>query len=160
MKSWGLAVLIGVAAAALAAAVLLLVLSAAKENRDEQCRFHLMRMWNALGAAENPSSREWDGQPTGRAFWDRAAVWPGGKIPLDRRELVCPLLDRTEAGPGVEHIDYRGPARSLRELRADDPVAADRAGNHPTRGNVLMRSGAILAADDAAWARAAQTTSD
>jgi hypothetical protein len=157
---WTKAILIAGGAVLLGGVALVLFLSSAKSNRNEECQFHMMRLFIALNSAETGESKEWDSQPAGRRFWDRSSGWPGARMPIDRRDLVCPVLGRTEPGLGPDHVDYRGPSRSLRLLGADDPVAADREGNHLTRGNVLLKSGTIVEADDAMWARASRTTSD
>ncbi len=160
MRGWWKAIAVAWVVVALGAIAVVAVFATRRNDRSDECRFRLMRMWNALGAAETDRSSEWDRQPQGRAFWDRARDWPSARIPIDRRDLVCPVLGRTEPGAGLDRIDYRGPASSYRRLKFDDPIAADRPGNHPDRGNVLLKSGLIAEADDRLWRRAAETTGD
>lgn len=139
---------------ALVALIVVIARSGSKADRSEECRFHLMRMWNSLNGAEALGSREWDEQAKGRDFWILSRSWPSARIPIDPNDLRCPVLG-SESG-----VDYRGPAKSLRALKPDDAIAADRAGNHPVRGNVLLKNGEILQADERAWARAGETTCD
>ncbi|MBI2901352.1 MAG: hypothetical protein HYY17_14300 [Planctomycetes bacterium] len=154
MKGWLHASLIAGAVVLVAALAVVLFLSTRRRDRRDECRFHLMRMHNALAAAAPATAREWDHAPKGRAFWERSDDWPGARIPFDRRDLACPVLDRPTGS------DYRGPAASYRALGPDDPIAADRDGNHLERGNVLLKSGTIVEADERLWTRAAKTTAD
>ena len=59
-------------------------------------------------------------------------------------------------------IDYRGPASPIRRMDRDDPIVADRPGNHGpgAGGNVVLRSGSVktVPETDPAWGRAAATT--
>lgn len=158
MHSWLKAILIAAIVVGIATIAVVAVFSMRRQNRSDECRFHLMRMWNALGAAESDRHPEWDHVPTGRAFWNRSQDWPGSRIEIDRRDLICPESARTEPGLGVENVAYRGPGRSYRKLKPEDPVAADRPGNHLERGNVLLKSGAIHDADETMWRRAGEST--
>lgn len=102
------------------------------------------------------SSPRWDAAGMGRAFLYRTERWPVPQVlPID---LYCPVKGYTR------EIDYRGPARLLREMKNDEPLFADRPGNHgPGQGgNVVIKSGAIstVAETDPLWLRAAESTTD
>lgn len=147
----------GIAGAVLTLALLVVLFVSTKKRSDfELCKTRLQEIDRAMRRGELFSSPKWDAAGTGRAFFARHAEWPSRyPIPL---EFDCPVKGR----PG--EIDYRGPARPLRELANEDPMAADRVGNHgPGRGgNVLRKDGAVHEAGegDPLWTRAAETTSD
>ena len=75
--------------------------------------------------------------------------------------FICPLSDET---PGPGRCSYRGPAYSLRLKESEDPVSADKEGNHgPGRGgNVLTKTGDVFEVEetDALWLRARTTTKE
>lgn len=154
MKGWMLGGVAGLGLLGLTALVVVVVRSGTKVDRTEECRFHMMRMWNSVNGAEVSSSKAWDDEAKGRDFWILSNQWPSARIPLDPNDLRCPVLGSDQG------VDYRGPARSLRTLKPDEPMAADRVGNHPVRGNVLLKNGEILEADERLWARANETTCD
>lgn len=148
-----LAVALAVAAAAI---VVVLFVSAKKRSNYELCRGNLISLAIALRGGELLDSPRWDEVPRGRAFLADPSRWPmRQRFEID---LSCPVL-----GEGRE-IDYRGPARPLREIRPDQPLCADRPGNHgPGRGgNVMRKSGEVVSVgeNDPLWAQAAETTSD
>lgn len=154
MKGWLLGAAAGVGLLALVGLIVVIARSTTKVDRSEECRFHFMRIWNSLNGAEVLTSKEWDQQPKGRDFWYYSRSWPQARIPIDPADLRCPVLG-SEGG-----IDYRGPAKSLRLLKPNDAIASDRPGNHPTRGNVLLKNGELIEADEALWSKAAETTCD
>jgi hypothetical protein len=151
-----------VLATALFAAVFLLgvmvvaFVSMKKRSTDELCRGNLLAIYMTMRTGELFGSPHWDEAGTGRAFLAQRHKWPTRQLrPLD---LSCPVKGRSP------EIDFRGPASRLRELTPDDPILADRPGNHgPGRGgNVALKSGRIagVSEDHAFWQRAARTTSD
>lgn len=66
--------------------------------------------------------------------------------------FACPLKERF-GGPGT--CDFRGPANPVSRLDADDPVGADKSGNHGEEyaGNVLRLAGDVQEAElgDKLW---------
>jgi hypothetical protein len=149
---------LGVAAGTLfvAAVVIIPFASMRKDSNEELCRANLTVIGMAIRVGELPSSPKWDAVGTGRGFFANYAKWPS----YQQREFdpCCPVKGTRK------DIDYRGPARFLRELKNEEPMAADRVGNHgPGKGgNVLLKTGAChtVAENHALWAAAAQTTSD
>lgn len=154
----GPVLLLAGAALVLAVAALMLVffVSMKKESSEELCRANLAVLGMAIRVGELPNSPKWDGAGRGRDFFRNQEKWPT----YQHRDVdyFCPVK-----GTHAE-CDYRGPSRPLREIRNDEPMAADRLGNHgPDKGgNVLLKTGAVHTAgkNDALWAAAAQTTSD
>jgi hypothetical protein len=155
----------GVIAAAVAGAALIAVGVVAlaglrRVDRREQCLWQLSRVGMAVIAAEARDSAGWDRIGTGRRFFTDFAEWPGPPpFPIDPQWFCCP-----EVGPPAPgRIDYRGPSASLRGMDKNDPIAADRPGNHGAGegGNVVLRGGSVkyVPESDPAWARAASTTS-
>jgi prepilin-type processing-associated H-X9-DG protein len=182
-------VALGVAAAA---AALLLVLYAGSRRRglEAHCRNNLRHLGRL--AADN-----WGGLDparTGRDFWQNVregvyryaaganrGTWKKpyqGLRPEDPRALpddpfLCPVHGRGVSRPeDAAAIDYLGP-RSVREEAAQvprsEPLGADRAGNHPSGGNVLYLDGsareipAIVerrGGGEAAWAEALRLLKD
>jgi hypothetical protein len=110
----------------------------------------------AIRAGELPSSPKWDAAGRGRDFYMNQEKWPS----YQRRDIdVCCPVKATR-----KEIDYRGPSKPLREIRNEEPMAADREGNHgPGKGgNVLLKTGQVYTVTEhhALWIAAAQTTSD
>jgi hypothetical protein len=130
-------------------------------DRREHCLWNLSRIGMVIIAAEPRKTAEWDRIGTGRLFFRDFEQWPGPPpFPFDPRWFCCPEVGK--AVPG--RIDYRGPAASIRELDKDEPVVADKPGNHGAGegGNIVFRNGSSRSVPEAdpAWARAAATTSD
>ena len=156
-KSWPV-LLLAVAAGVLFLSAIFLVffVSMRRESNEELCRANLTVIGMSIRVGELPSSPKWDGVGTGRAFFANYKKWPS----YQQREFdpCCPVKGTRK------EIDYRGPSRFLRELKNEEPMAADRPGNHgPGKGgNVLLKTGAChtVAENHALWAAAAQTTSD
>ena len=148
----------GVVGLAVAAVAVLAVSGLRRSNRQELCLWNLSRIGMSIVAAESHAAG-WERIGTGRRFFLEADRWPGVRpFPMESHWFCCP-----EVGPPEEgRIDYRGPAASLGRLDRDDPVAADRPGNHPRGGNVVLRGGGVKSATDTdpAWLRAASTTTD
>ena len=102
----------------------------AADTEQRLCKEALMIMHNAiLQSQANPK-----GVPTsvGRRFLVEVAV-------RERIALLCPAV--TVKGPRLP-VDFRGPVRPWEDLLPDDPVAADREGNHGGL-TVLLKSGAV-----------------
>jgi|ERR1043166_4005394 hypothetical protein len=127
-----------------------------KRSDAEMCAANLVILYNHLRSGEHPDSSKWNDAGTGREFLANYERWPTHeRRPLD---LHCPV----KGVPGG--IDYRGPARPLPQMRPDEPIFADRPGNHgPGKGgNVILKTGAISACaeNDSLWSAAARSTSD
>jgi hypothetical protein len=155
-KSWvwlvsGLTLGVGVLALLLVSFV-----SMRRESNLELCGAHLLIIYRSIRTGELLDSPRWDAAGTGRDFLRNTPAWPTRQLlPF---ETWCPVR-----GPSGD-IDYRGPARPLRLLTNQDPILADRPGNHgPGKGgNVMLKTGQVspARASDALWERAAQTTAD
>jgi len=128
-------------------------------DRREQCLWQLSRVGMVVIAAEPRESAAWDRVGQGRRFFLDVADWPKPPFPIDVRWFCCPEV----GAPVVGRIDYRGPASPLRRMDRDDPIMADRPGNHGAGGggNVVLRGGAARSVPEAdpAWVRASTTTS-
>jgi len=149
---------IGVGAGLLFCSSLFLVffVSMKKDSNEELCRANLTIIGIAIRGGELPSSPKWDAAGRGREFFLNQEKWPA----YQKRDIdVCCPVKATR-----KEIDYRGPARLLRELKNGDPMVSDRVGNHgPGKGgNVLLKTGQVCTVPEthALWAAAAQTTSD
>lgn len=146
----------GAGALFVASIFLVLFISMKSDSNEELCRANLTIIGMAIRVGELPSSPKWDAAGRGREFFANMDLWPS----FQRREIdpFCPVKGTRK------EIDYRGPARLLREIRNDEPMAADRIGNHgPGKGgNVLLKTGQVYTcpATHSLWAAAAQTTSD
>jgi len=91
----------------------------------------------------------------GHEFWHQ---WK--RVHPSANDFDCPL---SEEGRRIG-LSYRGPCRDANRLKPDDPVGADREGNHgPGQGgNVLLKSGDVreVSESDPLWVRARETTMD
>lgn len=81
---------------------------------------------------------------------------------IDRYEpFICPMSGE-EPGPG--RCSYRGPAHPIGTMSPEDPVAADKEGNHGKGegGNVLTKTGDVGSYNwnEAMWIRARVTTKE
>lgn len=140
----------------IAALLLVFFVSMKKDSNEEMCRVNLTMIGMAIRDGELPSSPKWDAMGRGRGFFADKDRWPRyQKMEFDP---CCPVKNARK------EIDYRGPAKALRELRNDEPMAADRIGNHgPGKGgNVLLKTGQVYTVPEAhpLWAAAAHSTSD
>jgi hypothetical protein len=127
-----------------------------KRSDAEMCAANLMILYTHIRSGEHPDSPKWNDAGAGREFLANYERWPTHeRRPLD---LNCPVKGRSR------EIDYRGPARPLPQMRADEPILADRPGNHGPGmgGNVVLKTGAMrpCAETDALWTAAASSTSD
>jgi len=139
-----------------AALFLVFFLSMKRDSDEESCRINLTMIGMAIRDGELPSSPKWDAAGRGREFFANKDHWPRyHKMEFDP---CCPVKNTRR------EIDYRGPAKLLRELKNDEPMAADRPGNHGAGkgGNVLLKTGQVYTVPEthALWAAAARTTSD
>lgn len=130
-----------------------------KVDRRETCLWNLSRVAMAVIAAEPRASEGWDKIGAGRKFFVDSPDWPGPPpFPMDPRWFCCPEVGR----PAPGRIDYRGPAGPIRRMDREDPIVADRPGNHGAGngGNVVLRNGAVKAVTEAdpSWLRASSTT--
>lgn len=140
----------------LSALMLVFFVSMKKDSNEELCRVNLTIIGMAIRDGELPSSPKWDVAGRGREFFANKDKWPAyQKMDFDP---CCPVKNTRK------EIDYRGPAKYLRELKNGEPMASDRPSNHgPGKGgNVLLKTGQVytVAENHALWAAAAQTTSD
>jgi hypothetical protein len=138
------------------AVIVVLFINLNRKSNFELCGVNLRTIDRSIRAGEALNDPRWDAAHTGRRFLADPSTWPTRqRIPM---ELSCPVLGK----PGS--IDYRGPATSLRHLELEEPMCADRPGNHGpgAGGNVLLKSGRIfpVAENHALWALADRTTSD
>jgi hypothetical protein len=135
---------------------LVFFVSMKKDSNEELCRVNLTMIGMAIRDGELLSSPKWDAAGRGREFFANKDKWPCyQKMEFDP---CCPVKNQRK------EIDYRGPARPLREIRNDEPIASDRPGNHgPGKGgNILMKTGQVYTVPEthALWSAASQTTSD
>ena len=121
-----------------------LYVGARERGRVAHCRNNLRH----LGILAVINWQELDPEETGREFWQGVRVvkykntlgqW---RYP-EYDPFTCPVLGRTATN--VEDpaaIDYRGP-RTIRDLLRDtpkdEPIGADRPGNHPGGGGHVLR---------------------
>src|SRR5688572_3175567 len=155
----------GIIAVALAgvAVLAIVVVSLAglrRVDRRETCLWNLSRVGLAVIASEPRAVEGWDRVGTGARFFQDFRDWPGPPpFPIEPAWFCCPEVGRPSPG----RIDYRGPATPLRALDRNEPIVADRPGNHGARegGNVVLRNGSVMTVSEAdpAWSRAAVTTS-
>lgn len=140
-----LAAVFVLAGAALAVLAVLFV-GARQRALTTHCRNNLRH----LGRLFVNNWQEVDPELTGRSFWQevRKAQWTnvrtGEWINYPSPDpFVCPVYGRTVSDPkNAEAIDYRGPRRVRDEMRdtpRDEPVGADRPGNHPGGGGHVLR---------------------
>ena len=174
-----LAIMLLLAGAAVAVLAVLFV-NARERALTAHCRNNLRH----LGRLFVNNWQEVDPELKGRAFWQevRKAQWTnvrtGEWINYPSPDpFVCPVYGRTVSDPkSAQAIDYRGPRRvheELRETPREEPVGADRPGNHPGGGGHVLRldtsvgeTGRIVPLLDAAgpndpmWSAANQVLSD
>jgi hypothetical protein len=135
---------------------LVFFVSMKKDSNEELCRVNLTVIGMAIRDGALPSSEKWDAAGRGRMFFANKDKWP--RYQQMEFDPCCPVKNTRK------EIDYRGPALFLRELKNNEPMAADRPGNHgPGKGgNVLIRTGQVYTVPEThpLWAAAARTTSD
>src|SRR6185295_14546928 len=115
---------IGVGAGLLFCSSLFLVffVSMKKDSNEELCRANLTIIGIAIRGGELPSSPKWDKVGRGREFFMNQPNWPS----YQPREIdpFCPVKATRK------DIDYRGPSKPLREIGNEEPIVADKVGNH------------------------------
>ena len=150
---------VGVAGAAVLALVVVTIAGLRRVDRREMCLWNLSRVGLTVIASEPRAVEGWDKVGTGSRFFKDYGDWPGPPpFAIETAWFCCPQVGRPEPG----RIDYRGPASPLRGMDRNDPIVADRPGNHGAGegGNVVLRNGSVKSVTEAdpAWGRAAVTT--
>jgi type II secretory pathway pseudopilin PulG len=116
------------------------------------CANHLKQL-HAMGHIYASLHRGRWPEETGAAFWTTFQRMNPPLLESDLNEIYfCPIL----AQPGdLGQTDYRGPASNVNPGTADDPIGADKIGNHGEGygGNVLRKAGDVqeLDRDDPLW---------
>lgn len=166
--------LLGLAATAILASVLVaLFVGARRRALSSHCRNNLRHLGQI--AARNWEILEPD--RTGRRFWQTVREREYRKVDgtwksIDPDPFVCPLFGKSvsqRTDPGS--IDYRGPREvpeDWRTLPKNQPIGADRPGNHPDGGNVLLLDGSVserclvepASGGDRLWKEAERVLSD
>jgi hypothetical protein len=132
------------AAVAVAAAALLVVLYAGARHRAQvsHCRNNLRH----LGCIAARNGTLLDPEKAGRAFWQNVReveykTVKGDWKPLHPDPFLCPVLGKTHSQPqDPAAIDFRGPKKVREQFETtpkDEPLGADRLGNHADGGHVL-----------------------
>ena len=142
---------------ALAAFMVIFIIESERQERRERCRIQLGQIYLSLTfSPKGWKDPDWKKVPPGPDFWIACDEWPGPPPGFREEWLCCPVRNV----PG--QIDYRGPLRAIDELTDDDPIAADRPGNHGPEegGSVLLKNGTIrqVPRGDPLWKRANETT--
>jgi len=138
-----------------------------RRTAHEQCALNLKLLGMTIaGASPDPKVQQgWDAVPNGVGFWLNHDRWPvlSPVRPVNARQqmVLCPVVAPVKRRTGC---DYRGPARSVRLLQPEEPLGADKIGNHgPGRGGyVLTKNGEVFDCKetDPLWVKAAETTSE
>ena len=111
-------------------------------GREAWCRNNLRH----LGTLSWNNREQIDPSRTGRDFWQavREAQFRdvrGKWRDINPDQFVCPVLATTVSKvEDARTIDYRGPVKvreQFRETPKDEPIGADRPGNHASGGFVL-----------------------
>lgn len=93
-----------------------------------------------------------DPKRSGRDYWQavREAAYKdvrGNWQPISPDPFICPVLGTTVSKPSdASTIDYRGPVNprdQLKGLTKEEPLGADRVGNHGSGGHVLRLDGSV-----------------
>lgn len=108
-----------------------------------------LRILHRTGSAYAATQQAWP-DSTGEELWK---TFTRTTPPLLKDEavevLVCPVLG-SDSSPG--ETDYRGPRMPWKSLAPNDPLAADKPGNHGESGGcMLYKDGRVEEVDDAAW---------
>lgn len=137
------------------------------QSRETACASNLRALWGCAFNYANQRANYVDSdsllrmpEDTGADFFMRLQKeYP----PLKGRYVTftCPISGEA-SGPG--RTSYRGPATFVSNLRGEDPIAADKEGNHGRGrgGNVLVRMGDVSHYEetDPIWIRARITTKE
>jgi hypothetical protein len=136
--------ILAAAAVAVAAAALLTVFYAGARHRAlvSHCRNNLRH----LGCIAARNGTLLDPALKGRAFWQAVReveykTVKGDWKPLKPDPFLCPVYGKTHSQPqDPAAIDFRGPKKvreRFEETPKDEPLGADRPGNHADGGHVL-----------------------
>jgi hypothetical protein len=167
-------IIAAVAIAAAAGVLVTLYVGARTRGSEAYCRNNLRHLgtlaWNNREAID-PSR-------VGRDFWQAVREAQFRDVRGKWREInpdpfVCPVLGATVSNvQDPKTIDYRGPAKvreQFRETPKDEPIGADRLGNHSSGGFVLRLDTSLqeiprlvdrAKEGDPLWAAAAATLKD
>lgn len=128
--------------AAASAVLVTLYAGARTRGREAWCRNNLRHLgtlaWNNREAI--------DPARTGRDYWQAVREAQFRDIRGKWRDInpdpfVCPVLGTTVSSvQSPASIDYRGPVKvreQFQQTPKDEPLGADRIGNHPSGGHVL-----------------------
>jgi hypothetical protein len=143
-------------------------------GREAYCRNNMRHLgtlaWNNREAID-PSR-------TGRDYWQAVREAQFRDVRGNWREIqpdpfVCPVLAMTTSNvQDARTIDYRGPVKireQFQETPKDEPIGADRIGNHSSGGNVLRLDTSVKDVpriversngEDAPWGAAARFLKD
>jgi len=117
-------------------AILVIAINRARyRGKITECKRNL----KALGTYINVNEKY---TKTGREFWLELL----GKKELDKLAqndkyiLKCPLCGRVNGNHTIQSVDYRGPKKDILNYKKNEPIGADRIGNHgPGKGgNILL----------------------
>jgi len=125
----------------LAALLLPQIVGAIRAARITACASNLRSLWQSQFNYQVANRTKSMPSETGCAFWLK--LQSGPKPLIDRYEVFfCPLAAE-EVGPGGS--SYLGPAMNVNKMDGDDPVGADKPGNHGLGegGNVLFKQGDV-----------------
>jgi hypothetical protein len=134
------------------------VVRAVRNASRGECRWNLRSLWQV----QFNYSAQYGAMPdeTGGDFW--LILQKSPRPLIDRYEVfLCPQTDET---PGPGRCSFRGPARPIRLMDLESPVAADKEGNHgvDSGGTILMKTGDVSEYEqsDVMWFRARLTTKE
>lgn len=142
----------------LAALLLPQIAAAIRNARITACASNLRSLWQSQYNYQVGSRTKSMPAETGCGFWLK--LQSGPKHLIDRFEVFfCPLAAE-ESGAG--RCSYLGPAMNVNKMAGDDPVGADRPGNHGPGegGNVLFKQGDVshYSQSDPIWLMAMEKT--
>ena len=118
------------------------------------CQHHLAQLYKLAVVYASSHHGEWPPPGNGPYWLSLTKTTPPLIGPDELEVLACPLREE-ELAPGTS--DYRGPRLPWKQLKASDPVIADRPGNHGEgeKIHVVLKDGAVLEVgpDDPLWKR-------
>lgn len=136
----------------LAGLLIPVITGALASTRRANCAHHLKQLY-AVGQLYATSHRGNWPPHKGEELW---LSFQNGRPPLleeKHREIcLCPVRQEPDR---IGEVDYRGPRLPWSKIRAVDPIAADKPGNHgeDQGGNVLLNDGSVheLGPDESVW---------
>jgi len=138
----------GVVVIAILAALLLpAVTRAISQAKAVSCANNLRQMWTlqSFYASQFGGPQKLMPEETGSEFWLKLTRTAPPVIDSSEMEvLVCPVKEP----PSGAKCDYLGPAKPVSELKAQDPIGADRPGYHRGGGNLLRKAGDVTEVQD------------